>query len=131
MAYDLDLFRRLNAEYATRTIVDLARLAARTKALSPPLGTSISYDDRVRAAAKRQLGPVRRDVALADKTVLELGCGHGYFTAALVRMAGAAHVIGVDIELRPNWNEHRDPNVTFVEADISAAPVIPPDSVDV
>ncbi|QKV18816.1 class I SAM-dependent methyltransferase [Oricola thermophila] len=51
---------------------------------------------------------------IAGKTVMELGCGNGRFTAKAAKTA--AHVHGVDWARSPQFDDSPD-NVTFVQAD--------------
>jgi SAM-dependent methyltransferase len=57
---------------------------------------------------------------IAGKTVMELGCGNGRFTAEAAKTA--AHVYGVDWAKSPQFDDTPE-NVTFVEADALNAPL--------
>jgi SAM-dependent methyltransferase len=131
--YDLALFERLNEEYRTTPIVNLDGLNTRRRMLSPidEDRAAATRSRRVQAAASAQLAPVLGDVDVAGKVVLEVGCGHGYLTAALAEIGRAARVIGVDVERASSWDDHRDSPITLVETDFSVVPIVAPGTVDV
>jgi SAM-dependent methyltransferase len=133
MRFDLDLFERLNEEYRATPIHAASSLAQRRRMLTPTTEdrAAIPRDERVRYAHDFQLKPILKDVDVANRTVLDVGCGYGYLSAALVECAGAARAIGVDVEPAPNWDEHRNPDIDLIHGDMSAAPLVAPESVDV
>ena len=133
MKYDLDLFAKLNEEYRHRPIVDTTALATRRRMLSPSERDrdAPSRDERLRYAARSQLNPILADIDLKDRTVLELGCGHGHLTASLLETAGAASAVGVDVQRYSSWDEHLDPRLTLMVADLSVQPVFSAGSFDV
>jgi SAM-dependent methyltransferase len=130
---DLALFERLNEEYRTKPIADPERIDARRRVLMPTdeQRAAEPRSRRVQAAARAQLEPVLKDVEVRDKVVLEVGCGHGYLTAALAEVGQAARVIGVDVERAGSWDEHVDSPITLVETDFSLVPIVAPGTVDV
>jgi SAM-dependent methyltransferase len=133
MLYDLDLFEQLNDEYREHPIVPIAALANRRAMLSPTTQDRAvrSRQERVEYATNSQLKPILADVELDDAVALDLGCGHGFLTAALVESGGAAGAYGVDIKRYPTWDEHLDPRLEFLAADVSRDLVLPPNSIDV
>jgi SAM-dependent methyltransferase len=113
--YGLRLFEQLNDEYSDKRVVP-----------EPPKLDPISYRER---GEKRLTGILRQTkVDLNGKTVLELGCGHGWLTSLIPVMTGAGRVIGVDIKPRPTWDQHQ--GVELVCGDLSSEELIPPGSVD-
>jgi SAM-dependent methyltransferase len=130
--YDLALFEELNAEYESRPIVDREKLNLRRKLLAPTEENlnEISQEERIQAAVKRQIIPVTKDVEIAGRHVLELGCGSGYASRAMLEHGGAAKVTGIDISRNVTWEETPDPRLTFIEGDLSAKPLVEPESVD-
>lgn len=131
--YDLSLFERLNEEYRTKPIVIAEKVETRRRTLSPTdeERAGQSREARVQAAARGQLAPVLRDVDIKGKVVLEVGCGHGYLTAAMAEVGQAARVIGVDVERSASWDEHAESPVVLVETDFSVVPIVDPVTVDV
>jgi SAM-dependent methyltransferase len=131
--YDLALFERLNEEYQTKPIVTAERIDTRRRALSPTEEQRAAKprEWRVQAAARAQLAPVLGDVDVQGKFVLEVGCGHGYLTAALAEVGLASRVIGVDVERAASWDDHVDSPIVLVETDFSVVPIVAPGTVDV
>ncbi len=84
----------------------------------------------MRYAATAQLKPIIHDLDLTDKVVLELGCAHGWLTSVLPEHGKVAQAIGVDVERQPGWDEHDDPRLSFIAADLSRESVVPPNSID-
>src|SRR5438093_6188049 len=115
--FDLDLFEVLEREYRKRPLRD-----------APVPRDEESFRDKAAARVKtiqRQL-----DTEFEDKIVLELGCGHGWLTAFLPEVAGASKAIGVDPRRYDTWDEHTDPRVELIEADMAVQQVVEPESVD-
>ncbi len=133
MRYDIDLFEQLNEQYRATPIHTATSLAQRRRMLTPSAEdrAAIPRDDRVRYAHDVQLKTILKDVDVTDRVVLEVGCGYGYLSAALVECAGAARAIGVDVEQAPNWDEHQNPQLELILGDLSASPLVAPGSVDV
>ncbi len=77
------------------------------------------------------LDPVMiREIAPEGKTILDIGCGEGYFTRVL-KTAGAARVVGADIS--PNLIAKaiaEDPDGEYEVYDIGAGPLSPPGTFD-
>jgi 2-polyprenyl-3-methyl-5-hydroxy-6-metoxy-1,4-benzoquinol methylase len=130
--YDLALFEQLNDEYRDRPIHALAPLAERQKILSPTADDQqvVTQAERQRYAADKQLKPILRDIDLAGKVVLELGCGHGWLTSILPEQGQVARAIGVDVQEFSSWDEHTDPRVSFVVSDLSQERIFQPESID-
>jgi 2-polyprenyl-3-methyl-5-hydroxy-6-metoxy-1,4-benzoquinol methylase len=131
--YDIDLFEQLNEEYRERPIHNTANVAARRQMLGPAEQdrAAVGHEDRIRFASDVQLKPILNDIDVSGRTVLDLGCGHGYMAAALAEYAGAARAIGVDIKSTPSWSEHKDLRLSLLVGDMSKETVVAPESVDV
>jgi SAM-dependent methyltransferase len=130
MQYDLGLFEELNEAYRDKPI-----WRPPTSASERPKAAELV--DRARAETERRetekkLRPILASVELSGRTVLELGCGHGFLTATLPGAAGVRHAIGVDIRPYSSWAEHEErDDVSFIVGDLSSEPLLPPESVDV
>ncbi len=123
IVYDLALFERLNEEYRDRPIVDVAKIWQRRAQVA-------AEPERRHDATKSLLKAIRHDVDLAGKVVLELGCGHGLLTSALLEHAHASRAIGVDEQPFTGWSEHTDPRLSFLSAHLSQTHPIAPNSID-
>lgn len=130
--YDLALFEQLNDEYADRPIVDRDKLQERRTLLAPTNKNRhvVSSEERIQAAASRQLTPVQNDLTVAGKRVLELGCGSGYSARALLTIGQAAQVTAIDLDRQPSWDEAPDPRLTFLAGDLSSSNLVPAESID-
>jgi SAM-dependent methyltransferase len=101
---DVALLDALNEEYRSKPLVP-----------APPLYDQASREDR----ARRRLLDVHHEVDLADKRVLELGCGAGFEVWYLSHHFGA-DAWGVDVSERRAWKPLTDERTHFVCADIAA-----------
>jgi SAM-dependent methyltransferase len=108
-AYDIDLFEQLNAEYADKPVVP-----------APP---GKDADSRAGRARERMLG-LHRALDLADKRVLEIGCGAGYEVWYLAHHFGA-DAYGIDVMSRKAWNALADERTHFECADMTVANPFP------
>jgi SAM-dependent methyltransferase len=115
---ELALFEQINAEYRERPLKP-----------KPVLRDRQSAQDK----AQRRIGVITRQLGmeLTGARVLELGCGQAWLTAYLPSLAGADEAIGVDVRRYPAWDEHTDPHVRLIQADMSVEEVVAPGSVDV
>jgi 2-polyprenyl-3-methyl-5-hydroxy-6-metoxy-1,4-benzoquinol methylase len=71
-----------------------------------------------------------RDIDVAGKDVVEIGCGHGWVSDAMARYCEAKKVIGLDVRDYP-WGKHQNPSVTLIKADLSQGNILPNASADV
>ncbi len=109
ITYDVALFERLNAEYATRSI-----------AASAP-----RYDaDSIIERSRRRLTSIHDRIGLAGLTVLEVGCGAGYEVWHLAHHFGC-DAWGIDPQPRKAWPMLGGDRVHLVEGDIASAGVLP------
>jgi SAM-dependent methyltransferase len=116
-AFDLDLFERLVAEYASRPLRE----------------KPIKRDQKSqREKAEARIQRIQRELGMDfdDRVVLDLGCGHGWLPALLPELGGARRAIGVDPRRYETWAEHGDPRVELIEADLSADDVVAAEGVD-
>jgi SAM-dependent methyltransferase len=100
---DLALLEALNEEYRDKPLVP-----------APPLYDQASREDR----ARRRLLEVHHSIGLADRRVLELGCGAGFEVWYLGHHFGA-NAWGVDVSERRAWQPLRDERTHFVCADLA------------
>jgi SAM-dependent methyltransferase len=100
---DLALLESLNEEYRAKPIVP-----------APTQYDQASREDR----AQRRLLEVHHQVDLADKRVLELGCGAGFEVWYLSHQFGA-DAWGIDVVERGAWGPLTDARTHFVCADIA------------
>jgi SAM-dependent methyltransferase len=112
--YDLELLERLNAEYAHRPIVP-----------QPPDYAS----DSLTIAARRRVLWVHNMVNLADKRVLEIGCGNGYELWHAAEHLGA-DAYGVDVTEYGPWRALSGERVHFECVDLTVRNPYPPDFFD-
>lgn len=115
-SYDLDLFERLNDEYAAKPLV--------------PVAPERDAESRKRRARYRLAG-IAADVELENKRVLELGCAHGQLTRLLVKRGKAREAIGVDVVESPMWEQLSGKRVSFQKADLASEDPYPAGSFDV
>lgn len=101
--YDLELLKKLNAEYADKPIV--------------PQPTKYDPDSLARAARRRVLW-VHNMVDLADKRILEIGCGKGYEVWHAAEHLGA-DAYGVDVTECGPWDALSGERVHFECADMT------------
>lgn len=137
MKYDLALLEQLNDEYRDRPIVgrpaQLARPESPRPAQPTPVPAALTADERTQRqehAVRMLLAPILRDVDLAGKVVLEVGCGAGWLASVLPDHAHATAAIGVDARRRPNWTDQSDPRVSLIETDLATDKVLEPESID-
>ena len=101
--YDIDLFEALNAEYASKPVVEQA----------------VGFDEAsLTERAEGRLERVHRSIDLAGRRVLEFGCGTGFEVWLLSHHLGA-DAYGVDISERRAWADLADDRTHFVQADIA------------
>jgi ubiquinone/menaquinone biosynthesis C-methylase UbiE len=101
--FDIDLFERLNTEYAARPLVP-----------SP-----LEYDGEAMAErARERLAWVHKTIDLRGKRVLEFGCGGGFEVWLLAHHFGA-DAWGVDINERVAWKSLADERTHLVLADLA------------
>jgi SAM-dependent methyltransferase len=111
---DLTLLEALNEEYRERRLVP----------------EPLRYDDASREArARRRLLDVHRTIDLADKRVLELGCGTGEGVWYLSHHF-AADAWGVDVVERRAWEVLSDARTHFLCADLATDRSLAPASFD-
>jgi len=102
-AFDIELFEALNAEYADRPLVP----------------EPMAYDhDSLASRSLARMENIHRTIDLADRRVLEFGCGHGYEVWYLSHVFGS-DAWGVDIVERAPWAILADERTRFVMADLS------------
>ena len=107
LRYDLELFLKLNEEYAESSA-----------ALAQVTATRQSDADRFGSSAVR-LKRVDRDLKFeSGMRVLEVGCGRGHLGAILKRDYGC-DVVGVDIRTYPDWEGFLDEGLDLRVHDIS------------
>lgn len=112
--FDIDLFERLNEEYADRPLVP-----------SP-----LEYDDEAMAErARERLDWVHKTIDLRGKRVLEFGCGAG-FEVWLLAHHFDADAWGVDIAERVAWKTLTDERTHLVLADLAVDHPFPEDHFD-
>ena len=102
-AFDIDLFERLNKEYESKPVYP-----------EPPQYDTTSLARRTR----KRLLQVHRSINLADKRVLEIGCGTGYEIWFLAHHFGA-DAWGIDVAERRAWQTLADERTHFVWADMT------------
>lgn len=101
--FDIELFERLNEEYAARPLVP----------------APLQYDDASMAnRARERLLWVHQSVDLKDKRVLEFGCGGGFEVWLLGHHFGS-DAWGIDIQERASWKELADDRTHLVLADLA------------
>ena len=110
--FDAELFEQLNAEYADRPLV--------------PAPRRYDHEAMIESAVGRLRG-VHRAIDLADRTLLEVGCGGGY------ELWHAAHALGadawgVDVVERRSWSALRGDRVHLQVADLATANPFAPDT---
>ena len=112
--YDVELLGQLNAEYAAKRIVP-----------KPPQYTAPA----LASAAQRRLLWAHSMVDLRDKTVLEIGCGHGLEVWWLANNLGCdAH--GVDVRELGTWAELASERVHFHLTDLALDNPFAPNTFD-
>ena len=111
--YDIDLFERLQAEYAS-------------KAIDPvPQGQAESRPER----ARRKLQLVHDTIDLSGQRVLEIGCGTGFEVWYVAHHFGSeAH--GIDVSEHTAWAALRDERTHLSLQDISQRTTYPDDHFD-
>lgn len=112
--FDIDLFEALNAEYAARPLVP-----------DPRVNTASGMTDR----GVKRLTRIHESIDLADKRVLEFGCGAGFEVWLMSHHLGA-DAYGVDIAERRSWAYLTDERTHLVMADIVVDRPFPADHFD-
>jgi SAM-dependent methyltransferase len=112
--FDIDLMEQLHTEYLSHPLVPV-----------PPGRTAPERAERARA----RLLDVHREIDLADKRVLEIGCGAGYEVWYLSHHFGA-DATGLDIIERAAWQELADERTHYVLGDLTAARLFDDDAFD-
>jgi len=112
--YDVELFERLNAEYAERPLV--------------PTPRRYDHEAMIESAVGRVRG-VHRAVDLAGRKVLEVGCGGGYELWYAAHALGA-DAWGVDVVERRAWPALRGDRVHLQVADLATTNPFAPESFD-
>jgi SAM-dependent methyltransferase len=109
LRFDVELFEQLNAEYAVK----------------PVQPTAPKYDPAsITARSRWRITSIHDRIDLADKTVLEIGCGAGYEVWYLARHLGC-DAWGIDVSPRQAWPSLRGPRVHLVEGDIAVRGSVP------
>jgi SAM-dependent methyltransferase len=112
--YDVELFEKLNAEYADKPLVP-----------HPP-----QYDAKTLAAnARRRTLWVHNMIDLAGKRTLEIGCGNGYEVWHVGEHL-AADAYGVDVAEYGVWKDLAGERVHYVRADMTTDNPFEPDFFD-
>ena len=109
MKFNLALFLQLNEEYREKPIVP-----------APPLYDAESLAERSTRRAKL----INKAVPIANKRVLEIGCGRGEICRALNEFYGC-ETVGVDVSQYAEWQIARK-GVQLLQMDLSA-----PDTADI
>ena len=112
--FDIDLMEQLHAEYLSHPLVPV-----------PPGRTAPERAERARA----RLLDVHREIDLADKRVLEIGCGAGYEVWYLSHHFGA-DATGLDIIERGAWQELADERTHYVLGDLTTTRLFKDDAFD-
>jgi len=114
LAYDLELFEALNAEYAAHPIV----------------ATAPAYDfDAVAHRSHWRLTAIHDGIGLDRRTVLEVGCGAGFEVWYLAHRFGS-DAWGIDMSARAGWPALRDEHVHLVQGDMAGDHGLAPASFD-
>ncbi len=112
--YDVELFERLNAEYAERPLV--------------PAPRRYDHEAMIESALGRLRG-VHRAIDLANRKVLEVGCGGGYELWYAAHALGA-DAWGVDVVERRSWPALAGDRVHLQVADLATRNPFAPDTFD-
>jgi len=112
--FDIELFEQLNEEYESKPIWP-----------SPPVYDTPSLTLR----AHKRLMEVHNVIDLANKRVLEIGCGTGYDVWYVAHQFGS-DAYGVDVAERIAWKQLSDDRTHFVWADITEPNPLPHDYFD-
>jgi SAM-dependent methyltransferase len=112
--FDIELLEALDREYADRPLVPVP----------------MEYDhEALTARSIARLQSIHQVIDLADKRVLEFGCGHGY-EVWLLSHGYDADAWGVDVVERAPWAQLADERTRFVLGDLTKDPVFPDASFD-
>jgi len=104
--FDIELFERLNEEYASKPLVPKPR----------------DYDVSSRTSdARTRLARVASFMDLERTTTLEIGCGPGE-EVWLLRHKFGCRAYGIDVQPWPRWPVYRGDGVHLLIADASAVP---------
>lgn len=128
-----DLFSELHDERLARKsrIEKMRKIVERIEEGHP----NIAQDLDLRGQTERgrlgfKLRDLLRDIDIAGKDVVEVGCGHGWVSDGMVRYAGAKSVVGLDVRDYP-WEKHGHQSLKLIQADLSKDQVLPDASTDV
>jgi SAM-dependent methyltransferase len=113
-SFDIELFEALNAEYASKPLVP-----------EPRGNDPASYALR----ARDRLVRVHASIDLADRQVLEFGCGTGSEVWTLSHQFGS-DATGIDVVERAAWQALADERTHYVLADIAVDRPFPADHFD-
>jgi SAM-dependent methyltransferase len=113
-AFDIELMEQLHAECLDHPLVPVA-----------PGRTAPERAERARA----RLLDVHREIDVADRRVLEIGCGAGYEVWYLSHHFGA-DAWGLDIVERGAWQALADERTHYVLGDLTAANLFEADTFD-
>jgi cyclopropane fatty-acyl-phospholipid synthase-like methyltransferase len=104
--YDINLFEQLNEEYREKKI--------QTKFPQP------DPEYQLKTAGAR-LAALAKLVPLAEKRVLEVGCGQGYVSSLLASEYNCS-VVGVDIVRNSSWDllKSKSPSLEYLVLDLSS-----------
>jgi SAM-dependent methyltransferase len=112
--YDVELFGRLNEEYADR----------------PVAPTAPRYDDAsLTARSHMRLAAIHDRIGLSGRTVLEVGCGAGYEVWFLAHHFGS-DAWGIDVSPRNSWPAFVGDRVHLVQGDIAVRGSLPANTFD-
>jgi len=101
--YDIELFEKLNEEYASKPVVP-----------EPQGKDTASRAER----ARRRLASIHDAIGLAGNRVLEFGCGAGFEVWFLAHHLGS-DAYGIDVVERAAWEALRDERTHYECADIT------------
>jgi SAM-dependent methyltransferase len=113
-AFDIDLMEELHAEYLSHPVV--------------PVAPGRAAPERAERARARLLD-VHREIDLANRRVLEIGCGAGYEVWYLSHHFGA-DAWGLDIVERAAWQALADERTHFMLGDFTAERLFEADAFD-
>lgn len=109
--FDLELFSRLNQEYASKPIA--------------PRASAATIESRGHRRAQR----LDAMFDIRGKRVLDVGCGRGALALQLAQ-AYDCHVTGVDIQEYPEWSQLQHPRLRLRKLDLTQGHDLAPRSFD-